>query len=83
MYFVGYINMKMSLRESELACQFACAWVIHLLCGDAFSLCSLKFRRLNSKSALARAQLALKGNGGLDSDWFYCTLRLKNTPITH
>ncbi len=36
---------------------------IRLLSGDVFRLCALKSRRLNSESTMARAQLALKGNG--------------------
>ncbi len=38
--------------------------------GDTFSLKALKFCRLNSESAMARAQLALKENGRYHSDWF-------------
>ncbi len=46
------------------------AWADRFLCGDAFSLCACKFRRVNSDSIMARAQLSLKGNGRWDSDWF-------------
>ncbi len=35
---------------------------IRLLSGEAFSLCACKFCRVNSESAMTRAQLALKGN---------------------
>ncbi len=43
---------------------------ICFLSGDTFSLCSCKSRRVNSESAMVRAQLALKVNGRWDSDWF-------------
>ncbi len=34
-----------------------------LLSRNAFSLCTCKFRRVNIESAMARAQMALWGNG--------------------
>ncbi len=55
---------------------------MRLLSGDAFSLCALKFLRLNSESAPEQAQLTLKGNGRWDSDWFIAHYT-PNTPITH
>ncbi len=55
---------------------------LRLLSGDAFSLCSCKFRRVNSEYAMAQAQLTLKGNGRWDSDWFIARYT-QNTPITH
>ncbi len=44
-----------------------------------FSFCSC---RVNSESAMAQAQLALKGIGRWDSVWFSARYAL-NTPITH
>ncbi len=52
------------------------------LSGDVFSLSAYKFHRINSKSVMAWAQLALKGNGRWDSDWFIARYA-QNTPITH
>ncbi len=63
--------MDSSLRVSELG--------YHM----SRSISSLdKFCRVNSESAMARAQLALKGNGRRDSDWFIARYAQK-TPITH
>ncbi len=45
-------------------------------------LYTLKFHHLNSESAIARAQLTLKGSGRLDYDWFIACYDQK-TPITH
>ena len=36
---------------------------IRLRSGDGFGLFTIKFRHVNSESAMARAQLAFKGNG--------------------
>ncbi len=65
-YCVGYINLKMPtchdglwLRASKLG--YLAHEQIRFLSGDAFSLCACKFRSVNNKSAMARAQLALKG----------------------
>ncbi len=44
----------------------------------AFGLCAC---RVNSESTMARAQLALKGNGRWDSDWFIARYA-ENTSIT-
>ncbi len=54
----------------------------YLLSGEAFSLCACKFRRVNSEAAMVRVQLALKENGGWDSDGFIARYA-QNTPITH
>ncbi len=52
---------------------------LRFLSGDAFSLCALKIHHFNSESAMARAQLALKGNGRWDSDWFIARYAQKHT----
>ncbi len=65
-----YQNLPTYLLAHEQIC---------LLSGDEFSLCALKFRCLNSESAMAQAQLALKGNGRWDSDWFIARYAQKHT----
>ncbi len=44
--------------------------LVHKQLRNAFSLCSWKLLRASRESAKAPAQLALKGNGRWDSDWF-------------
>ncbi len=51
------------------------------LSGEAFRLSACKFCCINSESATAKAQQALKGNGRWDSDWFIACYA-QNTPIT-
>ncbi len=68
-YCVGYIhvNCLQAIMDSHCMYQNTTYVLAHeqmrLLSGDAFSLCALKFRRLNSISNAERTQLTLKGNG--------------------
>ncbi len=54
----------------------------YLLAHEQICFFTCKFRCVNSESAMARAQLALKGNGRWDSDWFIAHYA-QNIPITH
>ncbi len=52
---------------------------IRFLSEEAFSLCSCKFRLVNSESAMVQAQLTFIGIGWWDSDWFIADYAPKHT----
>jgi len=68
--------------DGLLACFNLAHEQIRFLAREAFHFSACKFRHVNSESAMAQAQLALKGNGRWDSDWFIARYA-QNTPITH
>ncbi len=67
-YCVSYINIKCLQAIMDSHCMYqneATYLLVHkqrFLSRDAFSVCSFKLCGVNSESAMARAQLPLKGN---------------------